>query len=140
MLSPLGPALLAERLEALYGNTLDPVTAAVLATDLLRDARFRVAPALVRATLYSNWRSANRDSLSRDLVPDLYHVLQANYCCVYVTAEKAQSRYAQLVLTNSTQIAIYDKAAPIDTWLTGIPSVKPGYLRADVGPADQVRW
>ena len=121
ILPPSGPPLLAARLEALYGNTLDRVTAEVLSTALLRDSRFRVARALVRATLYSNWRSANRGSLPRDLVPDLYHALQANYCSVYATAEKAQSRYAEFVLTNATRIAIYDKAVPIGTWLTNIP-------------------
>jgi hypothetical protein len=117
MLSPTGTALLIRQLTTLYSGTLDTATAERLAAPLLANAAFRIARADVCATLYSNWRSATRDSIRKDLVPDLYHVLNASYCSVYATEEAGQVEYAALLLPDTTQVAIYDGATPVDHWL-----------------------
>lgn len=58
--------------------------------------------------------------MPRDLMPDMLHVLQAIYCDVYVTAETDQAKYASLLLTPKTKIAIYDAKTPIDQWLISL--------------------
>jgi hypothetical protein len=117
MLSSTGTALLIRQLTRLYSGTLDTATAVRLAAPLLANSAFRIARADVCATLYSNWRSATRDSIRKDLVPDLYHVLNASYCSVYATEEAGQIEYAALLLPDTTQVAIYDGATPVDHWL-----------------------
>jgi len=75
------------------------------------------ARGLVRADLYSNWRSAKRGSNPADLIDDMLHVLHAIYCDVYATGESKQSEYASLLLTAKTKVSIYDMKTPIDRWL-----------------------
>ena len=117
MLSQKGTELLANHLMRLYSGTLRVETARPLARDLLRSPSFRVAKGIVRADLYSNWRRASRQSIPKDLVPDLYHVLNAIYCSMYATAEARQVDYASLLLGRDTQVAIYHGEIRVDTWL-----------------------
>jgi hypothetical protein len=91
--------------------------AAELALILLSPPIKRFARGVVRADLYYNWRCANRDSVPKDLVDDMYHVLNAVYCDVYATAEKKQAEYAQLILTSNTKVAVYDEAVPVVQWI-----------------------
>jgi hypothetical protein len=83
----------------------------------LLDAEMRFSRAMVRCDLYYNWRCANRGSVPKDLIDDMYHVLNAVYCDVYATGEAKQGEYAHLVLSDETQVAIYDEKTPIDEWL-----------------------
>lgn len=55
------------------------------------------SPAEYDALLFSNWRCANTDSVPRDLVDDMYHVLNASYCSIYATADANQMKYASLL-------------------------------------------
>lgn len=77
----------------------------------------RMASGLIRADLYYNWRCAYRDSNPKDLIDDVYHVLNSVHCGVYATEEKRQAEYAGLLLSPNTRVAIYDGRAPIDRWL-----------------------
>jgi len=79
-----------------------------------------MARALVKADLYYNWRCANYGSVPRDLMPDLYHLVNAVYCDIYATAESKHARLAPLVLTSKTSVAIYDESGPVDDWLVGL--------------------
>jgi hypothetical protein len=84
---------------------------------LLRSPVGRVGKAIVRRTLYYNWRCAHRESVSKDVYFDTNHVLNANYADVYATKESKQMEYAGLLLTSSTRIAVYDGADGIEQWL-----------------------
>jgi len=48
-----------------------------------------------------------RESVPKDLIDDMYHVLNAVYCDVYATAERRQAEYASLILALNTTVAIY---------------------------------
>jgi hypothetical protein len=87
---------------------------------LLRIPASRIAKGIVRADLYYNWRCANRGSNPKDLVDDLYHVLNATYCSVYASAEPGQAEYAALMLSQWTRVAIYDDQMPVDAWLLSL--------------------
>jgi len=86
------------------------------ATALL-SKQMRFSTAMIRCDLYYNWRCANRGSVPRDLIDDVYHVLNAVYCDLYATAEANQGEYAHLLLSDNTRVAIYDRKTPIDEWL-----------------------
>lgn len=90
------------------------------ASALLASSACRTARAMVRAGSYYIWRCAYRDSVPSDLFDDMYHVLNSVYCDVYATEEAGQAGYAQLLLTASTRVAIYDGQCPIDEWLQGL--------------------
>ena len=83
---------------------------------LLANPRFRFARGVVRADLYYNWRCAHRGSNRPDLIDDMFHVLNATYCDVYVSKEKNQLEYAGLLLTRATRVEIYD-GSHVGTWL-----------------------
>jgi hypothetical protein len=87
------------------------------AAAVLRGPASHAARALVRADLYSNWRAANRGSNPPDLIDDVLHALQATYSDVYLTADVKHAKYASLVLTPNTQVALYDGATPIADWI-----------------------
>jgi hypothetical protein len=76
----------------------------------------RFAKGVVRSDLYYNWRCANRGSVPKDLIDDMYHVLNAVYCDVYATREEGQAEYAQLILSPKTKVAIY-AGGRIDRWI-----------------------
>ena len=69
-----------------------------------------------RADLYYNWRCAHRGSNRPDLIDNMFHVLNATYCDVYVSKEKNQLEYVGLLLSRATRVEIYD-GSPVDTWL-----------------------
>jgi hypothetical protein len=77
----------------------------------------RMARALIRADLYYNWRCAHRGSNPKDLIDDMFHVLNSIYCDVYATAERKQTEYLGLLLASDTRVAIFDGSIPIDAWL-----------------------
>ena len=112
----VGAALLTGHLIRVYGSS---VTDAAISTaqGLIQHPASRTAKALVRADLYSNWRCAHRGSIPRDLMDDMYHVLNAAYCDVYATAEAGQKKYASMLLSRWTQPAIYDGSTPLADWL-----------------------
>jgi hypothetical protein len=88
----------------------------IVAKKLLASSRCPLSRTVVRADLYANWRTAQSGSMSRDLLPDLDHVVTASYFDVCATMEAAQARYAPLLLKN-TRIAIYDGKVPVAEWL-----------------------
>jgi hypothetical protein len=65
----------------LYESAL---TDAALSTaqGLLQHQASRTAKGLVLADLYSNWRCAHQNSNPKDLVDDMYRVLNATHCDV----------------------------------------------------------
>lgn len=119
MLSDSGTAILTGHLLRMYDD-IPPRSAIRCAHDLLHLPPPRMAKGVVRADLYSNWRCANRGSNPKDLVDDMYHVLNSTYCDVYATAEPGQMEYVSLLLTGGTQTAIYNDQTPIDKWLLSL--------------------
>lgn len=116
MSGDVGAALLTGHLIRVYES---PVRVAAISTaqGLIQHPASRTAKALVRADLYSNWRCARRGSNPRDLMDDMYHVLNAAYCDVYATAEVGQKKYASLLLSRWTRPAIYDGSTSLADWL-----------------------
>jgi hypothetical protein len=121
MLSNQGTLALVAHLLRMYEG-LPPLTAARNAHNLLRVPASRIAKGIVKADLYYNWRCATRGSNKADLVDDVYHVLNASYCDVYATAEPKQIEYAELLLSQHTQVAIYRDSQPVDEWLLELVS------------------
>lgn len=87
------------------------------ASALLRSPLGRLSRTLVRSDLYYNWRCARRNSNPKDLIDDMYHVLNASHCDVYATAEERQREYAALLLPAGTSVAIYDPAVSVCRWI-----------------------
>lgn len=80
----------------------------------------RVSKAIVRRTLYYNWRCAHRESVGKDVYFDSNHILNANYADVYATKEPRQAEYAGLLLTPATRVAVYDGTKEVEQWLTAL--------------------
>ena len=119
VLSDSGTAILAAHLLGM-DEGLSKETAILNARALLQIRPSRIAKSVVRADLYFNWRCANRGSNPKDLLDDLYHILNSSYCSFHVTAEPRQAEYACLMLSQWTRVAIYDDHTPIDAWLLGL--------------------
>ncbi|HKN75650.1 MAG TPA: hypothetical protein VJW94_10770 [Candidatus Acidoferrum sp.] len=79
----------------------------------------RYARGLVRADLYLHWRYAQFDALPKDLVDDVYHVLNSSYCDMYATADPKQ-KYARLLLTSNTKTAIWPRHIRVDNWMESL--------------------
>lgn len=79
----------------------------------------RHARGLIRADLYLHWRYAQYGALPKDLVDDVYHVLNASYCDMYATAD-ADQKYARLLLTSNTRVSIWLRDNPVDGWLESL--------------------
>lgn len=90
------------------------------ASALLSVPAKRFARGVVRADLYYNWRCAHRESVPKDVIDDIYHVLNSVYCDVYATAEQRQMEYAKLLVTSNTRIEIYSGGTPVDQWLLSL--------------------
>lgn len=90
------------------------------ASPLLASPTCRLARGLVCADLYFNWRWAHRGSLPKDLYHDMYHVLISTYCDVYATKESKQAKYAGLLLTPRTRLAVYDGQGSLGGWLESL--------------------
>lgn len=90
------------------------------ATALLNPLPKRFARGAIRSDLYYNWRCANRDSVPKDLIDDMYHVLNAVYCDVYATAERGQAEYAHLILTPETRVAVHPGGPHLDQWIESL--------------------
>ncbi len=113
-----GRLILKEHLGALLPG-LRPRRLTIIAKKLLGSRRFRLSNAVVRADLYANWRTAGTESMPRDLLPDLDHLVTAIYFDVYATMEAGQAKYAKLIL-KQTEIAIYDGTLPVSKWLESL--------------------
>ncbi|WP_263417867.1 DUF4238 domain-containing protein [Terriglobus albidus] len=114
-----GSALLAKHLQRMYSGIPDD-EALTVAHRLIRIPHFRMAKSVVRADLYGNWRCAQGGQNPRDLVNDMYHMLNACYCEVYATAEDGQAQYASLLLPSEVRMSIYDDVTPIHEWLLSL--------------------
>jgi hypothetical protein len=90
------------------------------ALGLLQHPASRMAKAVVRFDLYSAWRCAHRGSNPRDLLDDMYHVLNAAYCDVYATADAGQMSYAPVLLNQWTRPVAYDGGPPLADWLLSV--------------------
>jgi hypothetical protein len=77
-----GRRLLRERLKQRF-REWRPGQLTIAAKKLLASSRCRLSRAVVRADLYANWRTATGGSMSRDLLPDLDHVVTASYFDVF---------------------------------------------------------
>jgi hypothetical protein len=88
-------------------------------TVLLRYPGFRVAHAMLRADMYTTWRTACAGSLARDVQDDCYHLVNSSYCDVYATKDKPQSQYAPDVL-RPAEFRFYDGNMPLSDWLVRI--------------------
>ena len=94
-------------------------TLAEVAAALLRNPTYRVANTMVRADLYTSWRAIRAGTLSRDVLDDCYHLVNASYCDIYATKDFQQSEYAPIVL-GSTDVFYFDGITPVSEWLAGI--------------------
>lgn len=98
---------------------VSPNDAVKLAAALLAPPHKNFARGVVRSDLYYNWRCANRGSVPKDLIDDMYHVLNAVYCDFYATREQGQAEYAPLILTPSAKVAIYTDG-PVGQWIESL--------------------
>lgn len=80
----------------------------------------RYSRGVVRGSLYYNWRCANRDSVPKDVIDDIYHILNSVYCDIYATGEAKQAEYAHLLRAPNTRVVIYDRSIPVDEWLESL--------------------
>ncbi len=94
-----------------------------IAKQLLASSRYRIANALTRADLYTNWRFSQSGSVSRDVPSDTYHIVNAAYCDVYATCEHGQAKYAPMVLTK-TKFALCERDVALSSWLLAISSAR----------------
>jgi hypothetical protein len=117
--APAGIASLTSHLLRMFRD-LPAAKAVEQAKLLLNVPAKRFARGVVRADLYYNWRCAMRDSVPKDLIDDMYHVLNAAYCDVYATAEKAQAEYAHLLLTSKTKVSVYTGSMAVDQWIESL--------------------
>jgi hypothetical protein len=117
--SDVGAAMLTRHLLRIYESS-DIGAAISTAQGLLGQPASRIAKALVRADLYSNWRCAHRGSNKKDLVDDMYHVLNAAYCNVYATAEPKQEEYVGLLLPPYVEIRTYYDIGLVKDWLLSL--------------------
>ena len=78
---------------------------------MIRNPSCRVAHTMVRADMYVTWKAARRGALARDVLDDCYHLVNASYCDMYATKDKAQSQYAPSVI-GPTKVRYYDGTAP----------------------------
>jgi len=112
---PRGREVLAGRLHAEFpSNTLSELS--YTAKKLLASRRYRVSHALVRSDLYVNWRCANRGSLRSDIPDDIFHVVNASYCDIFITTDRDQASYAVHALP-SAKVLVYEGSAPLLKWL-----------------------
>jgi hypothetical protein len=117
--SKAGVKILAVHIEGRFPEVPE-VQTLEYATALLAPSPKRFARGVVRSDLYYNWRCANRGSVPKDLIDDMYHVLNAVYCDVYATAERGQTEYAHMILTPQTKVAVYPGGTPIDDWIESL--------------------
>jgi len=117
--SSQGVALLVEHIRRQFSDA-PPRDAYEWAVGLLTSGGCNLSKALVRADLYYNWRCARRGSNPKDLYDDIYHVLNAIYCDIYTTKEQGHAKYAGLLLTTSTKVAIYEGQTPLADWLLAL--------------------
>lgn len=100
-------------------SDIPPNEAQEYAVALLADPSNKFSRGVVRSDLYYNWRCANRESVPKDLIDDMYHVLNAVYCDVYATREEGQAEYAPLILAPNARVATYS-CGPIDQWIESL--------------------
>ena|ERR1700758_3315942 len=112
---PPGWKALRQRFPEVPLNEVAEYAVVLVATPSMRYSR-----AVVRASLYYNWRCANRDSVPKDVIDDIYHVLNSVYCDIYATGEAKQAEYVQLLRAPNTTVAIYDRSLPVDQWLESL--------------------
>jgi hypothetical protein len=115
-MGPAGAALLARQLERVFPELSENATIERALALLTPPAR-RFARGVVRADLYYNWRCATRGSNPKDLIEDMYHVLNSVYCDFYATGDIRQEEYARLLLTSNTKVVVRPKSAPIEQWI-----------------------
>jgi hypothetical protein len=111
-----GAALLAGHLERLFPG-ISEKAAIERALGLLAPPAKRFARGVVRADLYYNWRRATRGSNPKDLIDDIYHVLNAVYCDIYATGNIKQEEYARLLLTSNTKVVVRPNSVPVEQWI-----------------------
>jgi hypothetical protein len=112
-----GLMLLRDQIIRQFGGVPPSGEAVRWAFGLIASPACRLARSLVRYDLYYNWRYAFNGSIPKDLYPDMYHVLNAIYSDVYATKEPGQQRFAQLLLTSRTKVAIYEGEGSLHHWL-----------------------
>jgi len=132
-LKPRGTAILAGHIKRIYDDISERAAFAT-AHYLLRIPQSRISRGIVRADLYLNWRFATRGSNPRDLIDDVYHVLNASYCSLYATAESGQASYASLLLPSSVYASFYDEKTPVGDWLVGQASSRPSWPLFSLAP------
>ena len=86
------------------------------AKKLLASRRYRVSHALVRSDLYANWRCANNGSLRSDVPDDIFHVVNASYCDIFITTDRDQGSYVAHA-RDDFKVLLYAKTDPIAKWL-----------------------
>jgi hypothetical protein len=90
------------------------------ASALIPSASMFFCKGVVRSDLFYNWRCANRGSIPKDLIDDMYHVLNSVYCGVYATSERGQSEYASLLRPAGSRVKFYSGDIPVASWIEGL--------------------
>jgi hypothetical protein len=112
---PRGREVLAGHLHAQFpSETLKALS--YTAKRLLASHRYRASHALVKSDLYLNWRCAVRGSLRSDVPDDMFHVVNASYCDIFITTDSDQASYAGHALYNA-EVLVYDGTTPLLKWL-----------------------
>ena len=51
----------------------------------------------------------------------MLHIAQAMYCDFFVTEDQKHAKFAAILLTSRTQVAIYpDRETPVDQWFLSL--------------------
>ena len=82
-----------------------------VAAALLRNPKYPVAHAMASADIYITWKALHSGSLSRGIMFDCFHLVNASYCDGYITKDRPQAEYAPIVL-RSTEVQLYDGGSP----------------------------
>jgi len=114
-MSARGRAVLGGHLQVQFPSN-EPKELSYTAKKLLASRRYRVSHALVRSDLYVNWRCANHGSLRSDVPDDIFHVVNASYCDLFITTDRDQAGYVVHAL-NRSKVLLYGKTEPLSKWL-----------------------
>jgi hypothetical protein len=100
------------------------------AKTLAASSKYRSARALVRGTLYLNWRCAKFGSIRDDLHDDMFHVVNSAHCDVFLTTEEDQARLAGHVVDEARAVQCDRNQNILDQLMGALQPSKPSRVSA----------
>lgn len=74
--------------------------------ELVASPRYRITRAMVRGSLYLNWRCARFGSIRDDMYDNMFHVVNSAYCNAFLTTERDQTKLAGHVVEGVQAILV----------------------------------